>query len=324
MSFNFALILFWLMVATGVVWFADRLVFRRRRIADADAALRHFDAQAKLRETDGGAASHDPKAVADEREKLRERLIRQPGWIEFPAGFFPVILVVFVLRSFLFEPFRIPSGSMIPTLVIGDLILVNKYVYGIRLPILNTKVLDLGNPQRGDVMVFRYPVDPSTDYVKRVIGLPGDTVTYRNKRLTINGTPVQTMAAADYFDPERVSYSKQFVETLPRTDGTTVSHMILIDDERAGPIWTDPYIQDLERGGRGALAQGFRDNCSYSDGNTAVTCKVPAGEYFMMGDNRDNSADSRYWGFVPDQNIVGRAFLIWMNFGNMGRIGPFH
>ena len=309
MSFNFALILFWLMVVTGVVWFADRLVFRRRRVADAEAALRNFDVQAKLRETDGSAAGSDPRAIADERERLRERLVRQPGWIEFPAGFFPVILVVFVLRSFLFEPFRIPSGSMIPTLLIGDLILVNKFSYGIRLPILNRKIIDIGNPQRGDVMVFRYPVDPSVDYVKRVIGLPGDTVSYRAKRLMVNGQPVETTAAPDYFDPERVAYSKQFTERLPRGAGATAEHMLLIDDDRSGVISPDNFP--------------LRENCVYSEGNTAVTCKVPDGHYFMMGDNRDNSADSRYWGFVPDQNIVGRAFFIWMNFGNMSRIGSF-
>ena len=322
MSFNFAMILFWLMVGTGVVWFADRFVFRRRRIADANAALRHFDAQAKLRETDGTAGGNDPKAIVDEREKLRERLIRQPAWIEFPAGFFPVILVVFLLRSFLFEPFRIPSGSMIPTLLIGDLILVNKFTYGIRLPILNRKVVDIGSPQRGDVMVFRYPVDPSIDYVKRVIGLPGDTITFASKRLAINGKAVGTDPATDYFDPDRVAYSKQYTERLPR-DGSTSDHMILIDDDRPGTMSPESYRRELETGGHAAEAAVFKENCVYSANSTAVTCKVPAGQYFMMGDNRDNSADSRYWGFVPDQNIVGRAFLIWMNFGNMGRIGSF-
>ena len=312
MSFNFALILFWLMIATGIVWFADHLIFRKRRIADAEAALRHFDAQAKLRETKGEAASIAPAAVAEERERLRERLVRQPGWIEFPAGFFPVILVVFLLRSFLFEPFRIPSGSMVPTLLIGDLILVNKFTYGIRLPIVNKKVIDVGTPQRSDVMVFRYPVDPSVDYVKRVIGLPGDTLVYKNKRLTVNGVAVATDAASDYFDPERVAYSKQFIEKLPKDDGTAGTvypHAILVDEDRSGIISPENFA--------------FRDNCTYSDGNTTVSCKVPADSYFMMGDNRDNSADSRYWGFVPDQNIVGKAFFIWMNFGNMKRIGSF-
>ena len=317
MSFNFALILFWLMVATGVVWFADHLVFRRGRIRKTQHALAVFD-----RGVEASGKTGDP-ATLDERHRLEEKLLRQPGWIEFPAGFFPVILVVFVLRSFLFEPFRIPSGSMIPTLLIGDLILVNKFSYGIRLPIINRKVLDIGNPQRGDVMVFRYPVDPSVDYVKRVIGLPGDTVTFRGKRLTINGEAVPTTAAPDYFDADRVAYSKQFLERLPRADGVA-EHPILIDDDRSGAMGPEQYLGELVRGGHTAEASMFRENCAYSEGNSVVTCKVPAGHYFMMGDNRDNSADSRYWGFVPDQNIVGRAFFIWMNFGNMGRIGSFH
>jgi signal peptidase I len=309
-SFNFALILFWLMVATGAVWFADRLVFRRKRVVEADAALAQFDAQARLRATQGFAPAADPKAVAEERENLREKLIRQPAWIEFPAGFFPVILIVFMLRSFLVEPFKIPSGSMIPTLLVGDLILVNKFSYGIRLPIINKKIIGIGEPERGDVIVFRYPVDPSLDYVKRLIGLPGDTVTFRSKRLTINGESVPVAPAPDYFDSDRVAYSKQFTETLSRGADGKISHMILIDDDRSTVITPDNFP--------------FRDQCAYSEGNTAVTCKVPAGHYFMMGDNRDNSADSRYWGFVPDQNIVGRAFLIWMNFGNIKRIGLFH
>ena len=302
MSFNFAVILFWLLIATGAIWLLDVLVLKPRRRVEADNAVRQFDAQSKtdLQVNEG--------KVPDERKRLRERYLRQPGWIEFPAGFFPVILVVFILRSFLFEPFRIPSGSMIPTLVIGDLILVNKFTYGIRLPIINKKIVDIGMPERGDVMVFRYPVDPSVDYVKRVIGLPGDTIVYRNKRLSINGQEVQTVAASDYFDPERVTYTKQYAEKLP-VASSTVNHMILLDDDRSGTITPGSFA--------------FRDNCVYSDGNTAVTCKVPNGQYFMMGDNRDNSADSRYWGFVPDQNIVGKAFFIWMNFGNMQRIGSF-
>lgn len=302
MSFNFAVILFWLLIATGAIWLLDVLVLKPRRRVEADNAVRQFDAQSKtdLQVNEG--------KVPDERKRLRERYLRQPGWIEFPAGFFPVILVVFILRSFLFEPFRIPSGSMIPTLMIGDLILVNKFTYGIRLPIINKKIVDIGMPERGDVMVFRYPVDPSVDYVKRVIGLPGDTIVYRNKRLSINGQEVQTVAASDYFDPERVTYTKQYAEKLP-VASSTVNHMILLDDDRSGTITPGSFA--------------FRDNCVYSDGNTAVTCKVPNGQYFMMGDNRDNSADSRYWGFVPDQNIVGKAFFIWMNFGNMQRIGSF-
>ena len=306
MSFNFAVILFWLLVVTGAIWLFDKLVLKRRRRAAADAAVRQFDERLKAQPFPQAQA--DEATVLEERKSLRERYLRQPGWIEFPAGFFPVILVVFVLRSFLFEPFRIPSGSMIPTLLIGDLILVNKYTYGVRLPIINRKIINVGSPARGDVMVFRYPVDPSVDYVKRVIGLPGDTIVYRNKRLTINGQEVPANAAPDYFDSDRVTYTRQYTEKLPSATAA-VDHMILVDSERSGVITPGSFA--------------FRDNCTYSDGNTAVTCKVPDGQYFMMGDNRDNSADSRYWGFVPAQNIVGKAFFIWMNFGNMHRIGTF-
>ena len=300
MSFNFAMILFWLLVATGVVWFADLLYFKRRRIAATEAALQQFDSNVPLR-------TNLPEAtLREERENLRQRNLRQPGWIEFPASFFPVILVVFVLRSFLFEPFRIPSGSMIPTLLIGDLILVNKFDFGVRLPIVNMKVIDIGNPKRGDVMVFRYPKDPSVDYVKRVIGLPGDKITYKNKRLEINDKVISTVQIAeDYFDEERVSYTRQFLEKLPR-DGGEREHRILNDNNSM------PMVPE---------SSPFRDNCVYSDSNQEVTCLVPEGHYFMMGDNRDNSMDSRFWGFVPDRNIVGRAFFIWMNFGNIRRIG---
>jgi signal peptidase I len=213
--------------------------------------------------------------------------------------------VVFVLRSFFFEPFRIPSGSMIPTLQIGDLILVNKYQYGVRLPVIHTKVFDIGSPQRGDVMVFRFPHNPSQDYIKRVVGIPGDRVEYVNRRLTINGTPVPTRPAERYFEEGRVQYYNQFIETLGG-----VEHRIILNDGPGVPI-----------------AQGFQHThpqaCQYSPPE-AVTCTVPPGHYFMMGDNRDNSEDSRFWGFVPEENIVGRAFFIWMNFGNIGRIGSFH
>ena len=300
MSFNFALILFWLMVLTGLVWATDLFVLRRRRQVRAQAALAQFDATSAFR-------GDDPK-LADERANLRESILRQPGWIEFPAGFFPVILVVFMLRSFLFEPFRIPSGSMIPTLQVGDLILVNKFVYGIRLPILNNKIIDTGHPQRGDVMVFRYPKDPSLDYIKRVIGVPGDRLVYRNKHLELNGVAVPETPLPDYFDNDRVLYSKQFREVLPSKDHT-VDNNILNDDDRSMQIEPNNYP--------------FRDNCVYSENDTVLSCTVPAGNYFMMGDNRDNSEDSRYWGFVPDENIVGKAFFIWMNFGNIKRIGSF-
>jgi signal peptidase I len=314
-NFNFALILFWLMVGTGLIWLLDRFYFKPRRRVVADAALAQLEEQTKLR------MNADQSVLSEERAHLWQRHMKQPAWIEFTAGFFPVILIVFGLRSFLFEPFRIPSGSMIPTLLVGDLILVNKFSYGVRLPILNQKIIPVGEPQRGDVMVFRYPEDPSLDYIKRVIGLPGDKIAYENKRLTVNGELVAEIPLPDYFDKERVAYSKQLTEKLPASNGAAsatantvlapvVEHNILKDGDSMAMITPSNFP--------------FRENCSYTASNTAVACTVPAGHYFMMGDNRDNSADSRYWGFVPDKNIVGKAFFIWMNFGNIGRIGFFH
>jgi signal peptidase I len=237
----------------------------------------------------------------------------QPWWLDWTAGLFPVIAVVFVLRSFLFEPFKIPSGSMIPTLWVGDLILVNKFHYGVRLPVLNLKVTE-GNPvQRGDVMVFRYPPKPSLDYIKRVVGVPGDEVAYLNKQLTINGQPVSKDARADFFEEDSMRYIKQFEEKLPI--GSKASEMT--------GLRTHNLLNDADRPAfvPGADDFVFKENCQYTV--EGVTCKVPEGHYFMMGDNRDNSLDSRYWGFVPDKNIVGKAFFVWMNFGNLKRIGAF-
>jgi signal peptidase I len=214
-----------------------------------------------------------------------------------------VILAVFVLRSFLFEPFKIPSGSMIPTLLVGDLILVNKFTYGLRLPVLNTRLTEGTPPKRGDVMVFRYPPKPSLDYIKRVVGVPGDEVAYMNKKLTINGQPVPAARLPDYFDRDAMRYFRQFEETLGDR-----KHRLLNDEERPAFV---PGVEEFP----------FKQSCRYS--LEGVVCKVPEGHYFMMGDNRDNSLDSRYWGFVPDRNIVGKAILIWMNFGDLKRVGSF-
>jgi signal peptidase I len=296
---NFALILFVLVVLTGIAWVADKLVFQRQRQAEAASALAEFDARAQVQAQYGGGGD-----IGAARLQLAEDKLRQPWWLEYTASFFPVIAAVFLLRSFVIEPFKIPSGSMIPTLQIGDFILVNKYTYGIRLPIVNKKVVELNQPQRGDVMVFRYPKDESMDYIKRVIGVPGDVVKYDNKRLTVNGHPATYAPQSDYLDGERLTYSKQYQETLGN-----VTHNILNDADRPA------YVS-------GPDDFPFRENCTYNQ--TGFTCKVPAGHYFMMGDNRDNSADSRYWGFVPDKNIVGKAFFIWMNLGDLKRIGAFH
>jgi len=260
---NFALILFVLLVVSGVLWLADRFVFRRKRAPDA----------------------------------------KEPLWVEYGASFFPVILIVFVLRSFIVEPFKIPSGSMIPTLLVGDFIAVNKFTYGIRLPVINKKVVELGSPARGDVVVFRYPPDPSLDYIKRVIGLPGDRVAWQNKRLTINGNPVALEREEDYFDAERLFYTPRYRESLGAAE-----HWILIEDDAPAFV---PHVMQFPQ----------RDKCLYN--TEGVICEVPSGHYFVMGDNRDNSQDSRVWGFVPDENLVGRAFYIWFNFGDMKRIGGF-
>ncbi len=260
---NFALILLILLVITGVLYAADVFKFRKLRAKDA----------------------------------------KEPVWVEWGAGFFPVILIVFVLRSFLFEPFKIPSGSMIPTLLVGDFILVNKFTYGIRLPVINKKIIDVNLPQRGDVMVFRYPEDPSLDYIKRVVGLPGDTISYQNKQLSINGQKLESEQLDDYLHTERLYYSKQFTEKLG-----DVEHRFLNDVDMPA------FIHD-------PASFPYRENCTYNA--AGVICKVPEGHYFMMGDNRDNSRDSRAWGFVPEENIVGKAFFVWLNLSDPGRIGSF-
>jgi signal peptidase I len=296
---NFALLLFMLTVVTLGYWLAERFRFKPAREAAA-AALVQQDAARRSTLAQQGIAKVDGDV-----EGARQKLLMQPWWLDWTAGLFPVILIVFLLRSFLFEPFKIPSGSMIPTLLVGDLILVNKFHYGIRLPVVNKKLVDINPVQRGDVMVFRYPVDPRQDYIKRVVGLPGDEVSFMNQKLTINGQPVPTTAAGEFYDEDSLRYAPQFTEKLG-----AVEHKILAEPRRNAYYGPDPK--------RFPMAE----NCRYVP--EGVTCKVPAGHYFMMGDNRDNSQDSRYWGFVPDENIVGKAFFVWMNFGNLGRIGSFH
>jgi signal peptidase I len=296
---NFSLLLFILTVVTLVYWLAERFRFKPAREAAA-AQLEAQDAQRRAELARMGIAKVD-----GDIEQARGKLLMQPWWLDWTAGLFPVILVVFLLRSFLFEPFKIPSGSMIPTLMVGDLILVNKFHYGVRLPVINKKIIENNPVQRGDVMVFRYPVDPRLDYIKRVVGLPGDQISYTNQVLSINGQPVRTVPLGDFYDDESLRYTPQFSEKLGE-----IEHRILVDPKR--PSYTGPDPK------RFPLAE----NCRYvSEG---VTCTIPAGHYFLMGDNRDNSQDSRFWGFVPDQNIVGKAFFVWMNFGDLSRIGSFH
>lgn len=262
---NFALIMLLLLVFTGAVWLAEALYFRKRRAPNAS----------------------------------------QPWWIEYPASFFPVILVVFVLRSFLVEPFKIPSGSMLPTLLVGDFILVNKFTYGIRVPVANNRIIEINEPQRGEVMVFRYPDNPALDYIKRVVGLPGDEIVYVNKRLTINGKEIALRPDGEYNYLEgglNFVSTRRFQEQL---------------GEHTHAVLTQENVPPVQLGGVQRFP--FRDNCAYND--SGFRCKVPDRHYFLMGDNRDSSSDSRYWGFVPERNIVGKAFLIWWNFDDLKRIG---
>ncbi|MGA9852336.1 MAG: signal peptidase I [Gammaproteobacteria bacterium] len=253
MDFDFEAILTLLTALAGLIWLADALFFARKR-------------QLKTQRPGGSAV-----AVGAER-KVKKR--REPILVEYAKSFFPVLLIVLLLRSFVVEPFHIPSSSMVPTLLVGDFILVNKFDYGLRLPILHTRIIPVGKPERGDVMVFRYPPDPTVDYIKRVIGLPGDRIVYRGETLYINGVQVPDKVLGFYGGPDQMG-AVLHQETLGKVVHGT---LIIPGMEHKQGEWT-----------------------------------VPPGEYFMMGDNRDNSSDSRYWGFVPQKNIVGKAFFIWMN-----------
>ncbi|MGY4531345.1 signal peptidase I [Pseudomonas sp. TE3786] len=284
MSFNFPLLLVIAVAVCGVLALLDLVLLAPRRRAAVVAYT--------------GQVSEADQAVVDQ-------LNREPLLVEYGKSFFPVLAIVLVLRSFLVEPFQIPSGSMKPTLEVGDFILVNKFAYGIRLPVLDTKVIEVGDPQRGDVMVFRYPSEPTINYIKRVVGLPGDKIRYTaDKQLFVNGESVAKKLLGE--EPGSLGSATLYQEKLG-----AVEHLIRIEMSRyradPGNEWT-----------------------------------VPAGHYFMMGDNRDNSNDSRYWndpkipkellGMVPDKNIVGKAFAVWLswadpkmrNWPTLSRVGLIH
>jgi len=272
MTLDFPLILVILVFGSGLIWLIDALMFapaRRTAVAELRARFPEW-------ETEG--SEHNRLYQAELHEDAAE-----PVLVEYARSFFPVLFVVFVLRSFLVEPFQIPSSSMVPTLQVGDYILVNKFTYGIRLPVVRTKVLDLNEPQRGDVMVFFPPHMNDTYYIKRVIGLPGDTVSYRSKKLYINGAPV----------------ALESLGVVP--DGGSRYEVAL---ESLGDA------NHLSQRNQGRPARDF-----------SVTVKP--GHYFMMGDNRDNSSDSRIWGQVPEQDIVGKAFAIWMHWDSLFSIPSF-
>ena len=265
MDINFPLLLVLAVFITGLIALFDRLVLLPKR----RQAVTEFKGQS--------ANTTDQNAI--------EALEREPGIVETAKSIFPVLALVLILRSFLFEPFQIPSGSMIPTLQVGDFILVNKYEYGLRLPVIGTKVFSVNDPQRGEVMVFKEPKNPNINFIKRVIGVPGDRIAYRNKKLTINGQPVSEKYVAELRD-ETGPY-QLFDETI---------------DGKTHQIRKDLALRSLR-------AEG--------------TWVIPEGYYFMVGDNRDRSNDSRYWGLVPEKNIVGKAVYIWMHWPSWTQLPSF-
>jgi len=249
MNIDFSLVLFTLAVITGLIWLVDILLFAKKRAA--------------------------AQADSVDQEESKEPIV-----LEYAKFLFPVVLIVFLLRGFIAEPFRIPSGSMLPTLEVGDFILVNKFAYGVRVPVWNQKIFGSSTPERGDVVVFRYPEDPSIDYIKRIIGVPGDEVAYYNKVIYINGKEMPQSEMGKY-----------------QQDGSYVQYT--------------RYTENLK-----AVTHDVLKTNNVGAGDFVI--KVPANRYFAMGDNRDNSRDSRVWGFVPDENLVGEAFLIWMNWSSEG------
>lgn len=255
---DFSLVLFVLVCVTGVIWAIDRFAWADAR-ARAAKAVTHA----------GGG------------EDAVRQAAKEPIYVEYARAFFPVILIVFVLRSFIVEPFRIPSGSMLPSLLIGDFILVNKFSYGIRLPVINKKIIDIGTPKRGDVMVFRFPRDESVNYIKRVVAVPGDRIVYEGKKLYVNGQLVPQTPGSSYAVQQDGEILYEAARYTERLDG--VEHDILLSPR--------PDHGTVDR-------------------------VVPPGHYFVMGDNRDHSNDSRYWGLVSERHLVGKAFLIWFSWDN--------
>ena len=263
MEFNFAFFLVTVTFASGIIWLVDSLFFNKKRQQKALAEI---------------SAEEDPL-----NEQINDNVeVKKPLLVDYAQSFFPVLFFVLIIRSFIAEPFRIPSGSMFPTLLVGDFILVNKFAYGIRLPVIEKKVIDLGAPERGDVVVFRYPVNPRLDYIKRVIGVPGDHISYVNKVLRINGHIVPVEKIGVYQPPDKTLPDSRVIRYHENLLG--VKHDILMNTNR--------FSGDFD-------------------------FVVPPNKYFMMGDNRDNSNDSRYWGFVPDENLRGKAFMIWMNWDSV-------
>ncbi|ANU35427.1 signal peptidase I [Vibrio scophthalmi] len=271
MANTFSLILVLVTLVTGIVWVLEKLVFAKKR-------------QQKLAEVEAQTNGLDAAA--------REKVSAQPWWIENSVSIFPVIAFVLILRSFVYEPFQIPSGSMMPTLLVGDFILVEKYAYGLKDPVWRTQLVETGKPERGDSIVFKYPPQPSVDYIKRVVGLPGDIVRYStDKQICIQKPGEGECKPVKLFNVEKSKLMQSGV------------HMIQMNEqlgEHDHQILINPLREDRIE--------------AYEPRSGVAEWVVPEGQYFVMGDNRDNSADSRYWGFVPEANLVGKAVAIWISF----------
>jgi len=297
MDFDFELLFVGVTLVTGVIAGIDKLFFASKRCARLERMIQlgsgsEEERQARLKEMiRTGSGTQEERAyleemvrsgscTEEEKRKRAEKLVKEPYLAETARSFFPIIFAITAFRSFIVEPFKIPSSSMMPTLLVGDFILVNKFSYGLRIPVLRTKILDTSAPKRGDVIVFRYPENPKINYIKRVVGLPGDEITYRDKVIYVNGKEVPQIDIGTYVG-QGTEGSKASGSNLKQESLGDIDHRILL----------------MPRFNLGR--EGVYD--------------VPEGQYFVMGDNRDNSQDSRFWGFVPEQNLVGKAFAIWMN-----------
>lgn len=270
MDFDIALVLVVLTFVSGIVWLMDKFLWEKDRQAKQYAEI-----------------ERKGKDITDQE---RDGLLADPIIVDYAKSLFPVFFIVLILRSFIFEPFRIPSQSMMPNLWVGDFILVNKFSYGVRLPVLNTEIFDYGKPQNGDVAVFRYPVNPAINFIKRVIGVPGDHVVYKNKLLYINDKVMSQELLGPY--KGEGSGKKMTGSSHKNEDLLGIEHDILLVPHK--PDLSHMYFSEFYKNGY-------------------IDLIVPQGKYFVMGDNRDESHDSRFWGLVPEDNLVGKAFIIWFN-----------
>lgn len=291
---SFEILLMSATIICGIFFVAEYLYFKKNRLKKAQE---YFDKENKENEILKENGIDRTKIIEETFKEMKE----QPSWLDWTAGLFPIIFIIFIARSFLYEPFTIPSGSMMPTLIKGDNILVNKYHYGLRLPVFDNKLTEGNKVERGDIIVFHYPLEHNVNYIKRAVGLPGDVIEYKNKELFINGEQIKREQMDNYQYPVEPVINLQFKENLGG-----VEHRILIDPNVSGTV-------------KEVLTPKVLDYCEYAEEH--IKCVVPENHYFMLGDNRDGSSDSRYWGMVPDKNLVGKAVYLWSNFGDMSRVG---